>query len=145
MFMGEYSHSIDAKGRTIIPAKLREELGETFVITAGLDGNLLGYSESEWKKFEGNLESLPVLNQQSRMLTRFFLSKASTCELDKQGRFLIPAVLREHAGLDKDIVFVGAANKIEIWDKEKWDKCNAMCEENMDDIVNGLSSLGITF
>ena len=116
MFMGQYEHTIDSKGRAIIPAKYREELGETFVVTRGLDGCLFLYPSSEWQEFVDKLQKLPS-NQKTRKIQRQFLSKAMEVTLDKQGRILIPSMLREQAGLEKDIVFVGMMNRVEVWDK----------------------------
>ena len=99
MFIGEYSHTIDTKGRLIVPSKFREQLGEEFVVTKGLDGCLFVYENSEWKSFEEKLHALPLTNANARKFTRFFLAGASACEFDKQGRILIPAVLREFAKL----------------------------------------------
>lgn len=144
MFMSQYNHTIDAKGRVIIPAKFREKLGDSFVITKGLDGCLYGYAEAEWKSFEEKLGTLPITNRDSRQFTRFFLAGAAECELDKQGRILIPSVLREFAGLEKDVVLVGVASKIEIWSKERWDEANEAYEDNMDDIAKNLESLGFS-
>ncbi len=144
MFMSQYNHTIDAKGRVIIPAKFREKLGDTFVITKGLDGCLYGYAREEWSAFEEKLGTLPITNKNSRQFTRFFLAGAAECELDKQGRILIPSVLREFAGLDKDVVLVGVASKIEIWSKERWDESNGEYETNMDDIAMNLESLGFS-
>lgn len=142
MFMGEYNHSLDAKGRTIVPAKLREELGETFVITRGLDGCLYGYSDKEWEKFEEKLKNLPLNNKAARTTIRYFLAGATQCEVDKQGRILIPANLREAGGFEKDIVFIGAANKIEIWSKQRWDECNKDYQDNMDEVIEHMEDLG---
>ena len=97
MLIGEYSHSLDVKGRLIMPVKLREDMGENFIITTGLDGCLFGFSMSEWQKFEDKLKTLPITNKNARNFVRFFLSGATECELDKQGRFLIPGKLREVA------------------------------------------------
>lgn len=144
MFMSQYNHTIDAKGRVIIPAKFREKLGDTFVITKGLDGCLYGYAREEWSAFEEKLGTLPITNKNSRQFTRFFLAGAAECELDKQGRILIPSVLREFAGLDKDVVLVGVASKIEIWSKERFDESNGEYETNMDDIAMNLESLGFS-
>ena len=119
MFIGEYSHTIDAKGRLIVPSKFREQLGEEFVVTKGLDGCLFVYENSEWKSFEEKLHALPLTNANARKFTRFFLAGASACELDRQGRILIPAVLREFAKLEKDVVLVGVGSRIEIWNKGK--------------------------
>lgn len=142
MFMGEFDHSIDAKGRIIIPAKFREDLGDEFVITLGLDGCLFVYPNDEWKTFSEGLLKLPG-TKEARSLQRYFLAKACACEADKQGRILIPAKLREGAGLDKDIVFVGVLNKIEIWSKERWENNNDF--NDMDTIAEHMSQYGISF
>ncbi len=118
MFMGQYEHTIDAKGRTIIPAKYREELGDNFVVTRGLDGCLYLYPLEEWQQFADKLQSLPS-NLKNRQIQRQFLSKAMDVSLDKQGRILVPAMHREMAGLEKDIVFVGMMNRVELWDKAR--------------------------
>ena len=124
MLIGEYEHSLDAKGRLIMPAKLREDMGEKFILTTGLDGCLFGFSMSEWEKFEDKLKALPITNKNARNFVRFFLSGATECELDKQGRFLIAGKLREVAKLDKDVTIIGAGTRIEIWDKAKWEEHN---------------------
>lgn len=115
MFMGEYNHIIDAKGRLIVPAKFREILGDNFVVTKGLDGCLFVYSDKEWQAFEEKLKTLPLTNKNARQFTRFFLAGAAQVEVDKQGRILLPQVLREFAGLEKEVVLVGVASRIEIW------------------------------
>ena len=120
MIIGEYEHSLDAKSRLIMPAKLREDIGEKFIITKGLDGCLFGFSKQEWENFEDKLKTLPLTNKNARDFVRFFLSGAIEEELDKQGRFLIPANLKEYANLDKEIVITGVGTRIEIWDKNKW-------------------------
>ena len=107
MFIGEYEHNVDAKGRVIMPSKLREDIGDKFIITKGLDGCLFAYSQTEWTNFEEKLKALPLAQKNARNFVRFFLSGAVECEIDKQGRFLIPANLREHATLDKEIVIIG--------------------------------------
>ncbi len=143
MFMGEYNHTIDTKGRLIVPAKFREELGESFVITKGLDGCLCVYTNDEWTSFEGKLRALPFTNQNARKMTRFFMAGATTCEIDKQGRILIPGVLREFAELEKDVVLVGVASRVEIWSKAKWD---ASCTyDDMEEIAESMAELGINF
>lgn len=118
MFMGQYDHSIDAKGRIIIPAKYREDLGETFVVTRGLDGCLFLYPQTEWQIFVDKLKVLPS-SQNTRKIQRQFLSKAMEVVTDKQGRILIPSMLREAAALDKEVVFVGMMNRVEVWDKSR--------------------------
>ena len=142
MFMGEYSHTIDTKGRLIIPSKFREELGETFVVTKGLDGCLFVFSDEEWKAFEIKLKSLPLTNKNARQFARFFVAGATPCELDNQGRILLPATLREFAGLEKDVVLTGMLNRIEIWSKEKWNENNSLDDVAMDEIAEQMTDLG---
>lgn len=142
MFMGEFNHSVDAKGRIIIPSKFRDDLGEEFVLTLGLDGCLFAYPISEWQIFVDKLKTLPG-TKEARQLQRYFMAGAAACEADKQGRILIPAKLRESAGLEKDIVFVGVLNKIEIWSKERWDKNNDY--DDVDAIAERMSEYGINF
>ena len=141
MFIGEYEHSVDAKGRLIMPAKLREDIGEKFVVTKGLDGCLFAYSQNEWLNFEEKLKTLPLTNKNARDFVRFFLAGATECEIDKQGRFLISGNLRNYAKLEKEVVIVGVLNRIEIWNKEKWSNL----DENIsaDEIAENMESLGI--
>ena len=141
MFMGEYNHTIDAKGRIIIPSKFREALGDTFVVTLGLDGCLFVYPNDEWLSFVAELKNLPG-NKEARQLQRYFMAGAADCEVDKQGRILIPSKLREQAGLDKDVVFVGVLSKIEIWSKERWENNSY---DNMDEIADRMSEFGLSF
>ena len=142
MFMGEHNHTVDAKGRVIIPAKFRDELGDEFVLTLGLDGCLFVYPNDEWLNFVNELKGLPG-SKEARQLQRYFMAGAASCEVDKQGRFLIPQKLREHAGLDKELVLVGVLNKIEIWSKERWESNNTY--ENMDEIAERMSEFGLSF
>ena len=121
MFMSEYNHTLDTKGRLIIPAKFRETLGEEFVISKGMDGCLFVYAGDDWNAFEQKLTSLPLINKEARQFARFFLAGAATVEVDKQGRILLPAHLREFAGLEKDVVLVGVGSRVEIWSKDKWE------------------------
>ena len=143
MFMGEYSHTIDTKGRLIIPSRFREELGETFVVTKGLDGCLFVFSDEEWKAFEIKLKSLPLTNKNARQFARFFVAGATPCELDKQGRILLPATLREFAGLEKDVVLTGMLNRIEFWSKDKWNENNSLDDVAMDEIAEQMTDLGL--
>lgn len=130
MFMGQYEHTIDTKGRTIIPAKYREELGDTFVVTRGLDGCLYLYPAVDWQEFVDKLKNLPS-NLKNRQIQRQFLSKAMEVTLDKQGRILVPALLREIAGLEKEIIFVGMMNHVEIWDKNRLEQENIAENEEL--------------
>lgn len=142
MFMGEYSHTIDPKGRLIIPSKFREQLGDEFVLTKGLDGCLSIYPMDQWEKFQEQLQSLPLTNKNARTFSRFFVAGATSCELDKQGRILVPGTLREFAGLEKDVVLTGNINRIEVWSKQKWSENSNY--DDMDAIAEGLEDLGIT-
>ena len=142
MFMSEYNHTVDAKGRLIIPSKFREILGDEFAISKGMDGCLFVYANDDWKAFEEKLTSLPLINKEARQFARFFLAGAAQVEVDKQGRILLPASLRSFANLDKDVVLVGVGSRIEIWDKEKYEALSA--DANMDDIANAMEALGLT-
>ena len=141
MFMGEYNHTIDAKGRLIIPSKFREILGDVFVVTKGLDGCLFVYDNEEWKLFEEKLRALPITNKEARQFVRFFLAGATEAEVDKQGRILIPNVLREFAQLGRDVVLVGVGSRIEIWSRERLDETAAL--EDMDEIAEHMAQLGL--
>ena len=141
MFMGEYNHTIDAKGRLIIPSKFREALGSEFVLTKGLDGCLFVFPMKEWEAFEEKLRSLPLIDKNARKFSRFFLAGASTCELDKQGRILVPGTLREFAQMDKEVVLTGMLDRIEVWSKEQWLENNAY--DDMDDIAKSMQELGL--
>ncbi len=142
MFMSEYNHTIDAKGRLIIPSKFREALGEEFVVSKGMDGCLFVYANDDWNAFEQKLTALPLINKEARQFARFFLAGAASVEVDKQGRILLPAGLRSFAGLDKDVVLVGVGSRIEIWSKEKWETMSG--DDNMDDIASAMEALGLT-
>lgn len=144
MFMGEYNHTIDAKGRLIVPAKFREILGDNFIVTKGLDGCLFAYPNDEWTRFEEKLKSLPLTNKNARQFTRFFLAGAAACEVDKQGRILLPQVLREFASLEKDVVLVGVASRIEIWSRERWDESMNTYDGDMDEVAENMESLGFS-
>ena len=130
MLIGEFSPSIDAKGRLHFPAKLREDLGERFIVTKGLDGCLFVYSYEEWKALENKIRALPL--SKSRMLKRFFYAGAVEVEGDKQGRVIIPQNLREYAGLSKDVTVVGASTRAEIWDSARW---ASYCEDITPEMV----------
>ena len=141
LFIGEFEHSVDAKGRVIMPAKLREDIGEKFIITKGLDGCLFAYSQEEWNNFEGKLKALPLTNKNARDFVRFFLSGATECEIDKQGRFLIAGNLREYANMEKDVVIIGVGTRLEIWNKKVWVSKDQ--EISADEIAENMTMLGI--
>jgi len=143
-FVGEFNHSIDAKGRVIVPARFRdglfgEEKTECFV-TKGLDGCLFVYDRDEWAVMEEKIAALPLSNPNARRFSRQFLSGAAPCEIDKQGRILLPAKLREYAGLSKDVAVVGVGSHIEIWDLKAWD---AMNDFDADEMARNMEDLGI--
>lgn len=141
MFMGEYNHTLDAKGRLIVPSKFREVLGDGFVVTKGMDGCLFVFANSEWDAFAEKLHTLPMIDKEARQFTRFFLAGAAEVEVDKQGRILIPGVLREFADITKDAVLVGVGSRIEIWSKERWE--GTVSYQDMEDISRHMIELGI--
>ena len=124
-----------------MPSKLRDDIGEKFIITKGLDGCLFAFSIEEWKNFEQKLRSLPISNKDARAFSRFFFAGAMDCEIDKQGRFLISSNLRDFAGLTKEVVIVGMDSRIEIWSKDKWQKCDE--DISADEIAEKMEMLGI--
>ena len=126
-----------------MPAKLREDMGEKFIITKGLDGCLFGFSQNEWENFETKLKTLPLTNKNARDFVRFFLSGAMECEIDKQGRFLIAGNLREFAGPEKEVVIIGVLNKIEIWSKSKWLEYSEKENNEADDIAEKMANLDL--
>ena len=130
MLIGEYEHSIDAKGRVIFPVKLRESLGEEFVVTKGLQNCLFVYGKPEWEVLTEKINALPM--SKAGNLQRFLFSSATLVESDKQGRILIPGNLREYAGLDKDVVVIGASIRAEIWDKSRWKE---ICSQLTSDMI----------
>ena len=138
MFMGEYHHNIDDKGRIIIPSKFRYELGEKFIITRGLEKCLFIYSMNEWNNIVSRLKSLPFTKKDARDFIRFFLSGAAECEFDKQGRINITSPLVSYADLNKETVIIGANDRIEIWSKEGWDKFFVDNENKLADIAEHL-------
>lgn len=141
MFMGEYNHTIDAKGRVIVPSKFRETLGDEFVVTKGLDGCLFVYDNNEWAAFEEKLKSLPITNKDARAFVRFFLAGAASVEVDKQGRILLPGSLRDFAALTKDVMLIGVGSRIEIWSRERWE--STVSFEDMDTIAEHMADLGL--
>jgi len=137
MLIGENQHSLDPKGRTNFPAKLRDELGAKFYITKGLDGCLFVYAEEEWESLAQRIRSLPM--SKSRDLQRFFFGGAIEVQPDKQGRVLLPANLREYAGLEKEIIVAGTMNHAEIWDKQKWDdRMKSLSPQAIEEVVDSM-------
>jgi len=122
VFMGEYVHSLDEKGRLIMPSKIRTGLGEKFVATKGLDRCLFVYPMSEWSLLEQNLKDLPFMQGDSRAFNRLFFSGAAECEFDKQGRVSIPQSLRDYAEIEREVAIIGVSNRVEIWSKQSWEQ-----------------------
>lgn len=137
MLIGEYQYTIDVKGRLFIPVKFREDLGESFVVTKGLDDSLFVYSEEQWRQL---LEKINALPMSQRDIRRFFLAGATQVELDKQGRALLPQNLREHAHLEKDVVIIGVSERVEIWDKQRWE--NALNTLTSEAVAEKMEELG---
>ncbi|WP_077325996.1 division/cell wall cluster transcriptional repressor MraZ [Virgibacillus siamensis] len=143
MFMGEFQHNIDTKGRIIVPAKFREGLGDNFVVTRGLDKCLFAYPMDEWKALEEKLKKLPLTKKDARAFTRFFFSGAVECEVDKQGRINIPQPLRSYAALNKECVVIGVSNRIEFWANENWEDYFSDSEESFSEIAENLMDFDI--
>ncbi len=143
VFIGEFYHSLDNKGRLIIPSKFRESLGEKFVLTKGLDNCLFVYPLAEWRNFEEKLKTLPLTSRDARAFVRFFFSGAAECELDKQGRILLPANLREYSAIEKDAVVIGVSTRVEIWSVEEWNRYSGDTIKEYDKIAENMEQLGI--
>ena len=143
MFIGEYQHTIDPKGRVFMPAKFRDELGETFVVTKGLDNCLFVYPNEEWKNLEQKLRTLPLTSKEARAFIRFFFAGAAECEADRQGRILLPANLREHASLDKDLSIIGVSTRVEIWSRDTWESYNGDSGMDQETMLEKMAELGI--
>ncbi|HEY4537518.1 MAG TPA: division/cell wall cluster transcriptional repressor MraZ [Erysipelothrix sp.] len=139
MFMGEYRHKIDTKGRLIIPADFRDELQDKMVVTKGLDGCLAIYTMEQWQEEYEKLKQLPTTNRKARMYVHMIMAKAAQCELDAHNRIRIPAHLVKEAELEKDCVIVGVSDHVEIWNEEKWDAYYDVASENFEDIAESLT------
>ena len=141
--MGEYQHSLDDKGRLIIPSKLREGLGEKFILTRGLDHSLFVYPLPEWEIMEERMKSLPTTQADARAFVRLFFSGAVDCEPDKQWRVSIPQNLREHAQINRDLYILGVSTRIEIWAKEVWEEYSTKAEESYEALAEKIVGIGI--
>ncbi len=143
MFIGEYTHTIDEKGRVSIPAKYRGRLADSLVITRGLDRCLWVYPNSEWEKIAERLAGLPISQKKSRALGRLLLAGAWDTSLDAQGRVVLPGYLREYAKLSKQVTIAGLFNKIEMWDEDAWHEYRGWTEEAGEEIAESMAGLGI--
>ena len=138
MFQGEYQHGLDTKGRLILPVRIREELGTQFVLTKGLDGCLFIFTPSAWMDFSDKLNQLPTSSKEARKLKRYFIGSSIECETDKQGRFLIPPVLRNFAEIYKEVTILGVSDKIEIWSTERYEEYQNEDDMSIEDIAGEL-------
>lgn len=143
MFSGEFSQNLDAKNRIIIPAKLRNELGENFVITRGLENTISLYTMEKWDNLNQKLSKLSLTKKSHRLLSRFFLSGANELSLDKMGRILVPKSLKEFASLSKECIFIGVGDHIELWDKNKWNEYMEQNLEEFDEMIEEIGDLDI--
>lgn len=143
MFIGEYSHNLDAKGRLILPAKFRASLGERCITTRGLDHCLFVFPLEEWKVLEQKLRGLPLTKKEARAFSRFFFSGATECEIDGQGRILIPQSLREYALITREVAVIGVSTRIEIWAGERWDEYCSGAEETYEELAEKMGEGGV--
>lgn len=141
MFIGEYRHSLDNKGRIIVPARFRDELNGSFIITRGLDTCLFGFTMEEWSNQGSKISPLPLTQGDARAFSRLFFSGAAECEMDKQGRVLVPSNLREYAKIDREVVVIGVSSRFEIWSQEVWDEYSSRTEESYESIAETLVSI----
>ncbi len=143
MFIGEYQHTIDEKGRLFMPVRFREGLGEAFVLTKGLDNCLWAYPQAEWASLEARLKALPFTQANARAFVRFFFSGATVCTVDRQGRILVPQHLRAYAGLVRDVVVIGVSTRVEIWAAERWGEYARKAEESYAQLAEELAGFNI--
>jgi len=141
VFIGQYQHTVDGKGRMFMPARFREQLGDAFIITRGLDNCLFIYTQHEWADLTAKLESLQFTRRDHRAFARMFFSGAAECTLDGQGRCLIPPHLRDHARLEREAVIIGVSNRIEVWSRQGWETYNEQAAVSYEDTAEKLESL----
>lgn len=142
MLIGEFQHNIDTKGRLIMPAKFRPDLGQVFIITRGLDGCLFGFPMEAWEKIQEKLKQLPLAKKDARKFTRFFYSAATEVEIDKQGRINLPSNLIEFAKIDKECRVIGVSDRIEIWSSELWEEFAEDAQDNFEEIAEEMIDFG---
>ena len=143
MFLGEFEHTIDGKGRLTVPAKFRDELASGVVVTRGLDGCLWAYSRSEWEQLAEKISHLPTTNPNARNFARFMFSSAFDSIPDRQGRVLIPQNLRDYANIGSDTIIIGVMNRVEIWSPGRWKSVITQVESDPENFVSQLEDLGI--
>jgi MraZ protein len=142
MFIGEYSHSLDEKGRMSVPAKFRDELAKGLILTRGLDGCLWLYTETEWEKIADQTSQLPITQKKARSFGRFLLSGAMDLKMDKIGRVIVPKYLADYAGIKNKVVVIGMRDRLEIWAEDKWNNFRVEMENNSDEVAENLSEFG---
>jgi MraZ protein len=142
-FRGEHRHALDAKSRVILPAKFREGLGSSFILTKGLDGCLFAFTAPAFYELEEKITALPITDEGARKIGRFFIGAANDCEFDAQGRIVLPPPLREYAGIVKEVVSVGLSKRVELWSRKEWDEYNANNKNIDKDLADKLALLGI--
>lgn len=143
MFLGEYRHTLDAKGRLIIPSKFRENFGDRLIATRGLDRCLFLYPLPEWQRLEEKLRNLPLAQREARAFVRFFFSGAMECEFDRQGRIGLSLALREYAGLEKECVIIGVSSRAEVWAEDEWETYLQAAGSSFADMAEQVANLGI--
>ncbi len=143
MFIGEYQHTLDAKGRMFMPSKFRDELGETFIVTLGLDHCLFVFSSDEFDRLKSKMDALSIANKDARQFARFFFAGACECEMDKQGRIMLPAKLRSYAELEKDVTVVGVSSRLELWNTEKWEAEHSFDNFSPEELSEKMELLGL--
>lgn len=143
MFLGEHRHTLDSKGRLIIPSKFREGLGQKLIATRGIDRCLFLYPLDEWRRLEDKLKNLSLAQREARAFARFFFSGATECEFDRQGRIGLPPALREYAGLEKDVVVIGVSSRVEVWAAEEWESYLSAASDSLAEIAEKVVDMGI--
>lgn len=143
MFIGEYQHTVDAKGRMFVPSKFRDDLGDTFIVTLGLDNCLFVFPQEEFDRLKAKLDAVSITNKDARQFARFFFARASECELDKQGRIMLPQNLRTYAGLTKEVTVVGVSNRVELWNTEAWESTHSLDQFSPDELSEKMELLGL--
>lgn len=143
MFIGEFNHTVDNKGRVSLPARFRDELSTTFYITKGMEGCLFIYDESEWKAMDEKIKRLRLTSKAARNFSRQFYGQADQLSCDRQGRFLIPPALRAYAEIEKEVVILGVSNRIEVWSKAHWDSYADQETMDFDELTDKLDDLDV--
>lgn len=143
MLIGEYTHSLDPKGRVFMPARFREELGEKFIVSRGIGKCLFVFSVEVWTEFTAKLKTIPLTDQKAQVFLRMLFASASECEVDKQGRVLLPQRLRDYAHLEKEVSVIGVMSRVELWAREEWEAYNEASQEDYEQTLEKLAELGI--